>query len=160
MAHVVTLRDTPGNPDVVYLCTAPDMASTMGGFGPARYVGSNPPVPGASYVITTEDLPRFTVYAANRSVSIVDNRGQDMPRRNQPYGREAPLPECTHCGQPARRGTRLQHCPNCGAPWQAIEVGAPYSRNADTHVVCDTCHAHTPQGYSHCTHCGTPHATR
>lgn len=158
MAHVVTLRDTPTDPAVVYLCTPPDMASTMGGFGPARYVGNHPPVAGASYVINAEDLPRFRVYATNRSVAVVDNRGTEDTRRNRPYGREAPLPECVHCGQPVRRGTRLDHCPNCGAPWQAIEVGAPYSRNVDTHDTCTTCGSHTPKGYSHCTHCGSPRA--
>lgn len=157
MAHVVTLRTDPANPTVVYLCTPPDMASTMGGFGPARYVGNNPPVAGASYAITAEDLPRFTVYAANRSVAVVDNRAGPAYTTRRPLGREAPLPECTHCGQPTRRGTRLQHCPNCGAPWEPIEVGAPYSRNVDTHTTCGTCGHHTPAGYSHCTHCGTPH---
>jgi Double zinc ribbon len=157
MSHVVTLKQHPADADVIYLCTPPDMAHTMGGFGPARYVGNAPPISGASYAITAGDLDRFRVYCANRSVSLIDARGNSNAER--PYGRGAPLPECSQCGQPARRGTRLQHCPNCGAPWQAIEIGAPYAHAGNgPHIVCSDCQTSTPAGYSHCVYCGTAHA--
>jgi predicted RNA-binding Zn-ribbon protein involved in translation (DUF1610 family) len=155
MTHVVTLRADPADPGVVYLCTAPGMSSTMGGFGPARYVGNTPPVPGASYVISRDDLPRFTVYCANRQVSIVDSR--TAPSAHRPYGREAPLPECLHCGQPVRRGTHWEHCPNCGMPWQVIEVGAPYSQPNRNVTDCQQCGRSTLVGFAHCTHCGELH---
>jgi hypothetical protein len=156
MAHIVTLKTAPGDTALVYLCTPPDMASTMGGFGPARYVGNTPPIPGASYVITTDDLPRFQVYCTNRGVHVMDSRGGGKPEK--PYGRNAPLPECTHCGQPARRGARLEHCPNCGSPWDPIELGAPYIRQQWAVVVCDECSSETPSGFSHCIRCGAAHA--
>lgn len=156
MSHVVTLKQHPTDADVVYLCTPPDMASTMGGFGPARYVGNAPPISGASYVISSDDLPRFRVYCTNRSVNVIDARGTNTQVR--PYGREAPLPECSHCGQPARRGVNLHHCPNCGAPWDPIEVGAPYAHAGNgPHITCDDCQCSTPAGYSHCIHCGSAH---
>lgn len=156
MAHIVTLKVAPSDPLLVYLCTPPDMATTMGGFGPARYVGNTPPIAGASYVISTEDLPRFQVYCTNRGVQVLDSRSTSKAHR--PYGREAPLPECTHCGQPARRGTHLEHCPNCGAPWFPIELGAPYAQPMWDTRVCDQCSSSTPSGYSHCVNCGSAHA--
>lgn len=157
MTHLVTLKQQPTDPDVVYLCTPPDMASIMGGFGPARYCGNTPPISGASYVISTDDLPRFRVYCTNRSIKLIDARGATTIHR--PYGREAPLPECTHCGQPARRGARLQHCPNCGTPWEPIELGAPFHPgNRWPTRVCDQCSTDTPTGYSHCIYCGAAHA--
>lgn len=157
MTHLVTLKASPTDPDVVYLCTPPDMASTMGGFGPARYVGNTPPISGASYVISSDDLPRFRVYCTNRSVRVIDGRGNSTAER--PYGRGTPLPECSQCGQPARRGARLQHCPNCGAPWAAIEIGAPYAHAGNgPQIVCPDCQTSTPAGYSHCVYCGTAHA--
>jgi len=158
MSHVATLKQGT-DPDVIYLCTPLTMANIMGGFGPARYVGSAPPVTGASYVISTDDLPRFRVYCHSHSVTLVDARTTANSTANRPYGREAPLPECTHCGQPARRGARLQHCPNCGAPWDAIELGAPYAPgNQWPSLTCDQCSTATPAGYSHCIYCGAPHA--
>lgn len=152
MAHVVTLRTDPANPAVIYLATPQDMAPVMGGFGPARYVGNNPPIPGVSYVIPAEDLPRFRVYCTNRSVALLD---QPLPAT--PLGRGTPLPECSHCGQPSRRGAQLTHCPNCGEPWAPIQVGHHYSTTAPQHV-CESCHRNTPLGFTHCTNCGAPHA--
>lgn len=131
------------------------MASTMGGFGPARYVGNAPPVAGASYVITKDDLPRFRVYCTNRGVHIVEDRAG--PRAVRPYGRETPLPECSQCGQPAHRSARPQHCPNCGAPWQPVEVGAPYSQPSRLTYECTWCGGQTVMGFTHCTLCGAPH---
>jgi hypothetical protein len=119
MSHVVTIKQHPTNPDIVCLCTPPDMATIMGGFGPARYVGNAPPINGASYVISTEDLPRFSVYCTNRATHLVDARRTTTTR---PAHAEQPLPECIHCGQPARRGTHLEHCPNCGAPWEPVQA--------------------------------------
>jgi hypothetical protein len=156
MSHVVTLRLHPTDPDLVCLCTPIDMAHTMGGFGAARYVGNAPPINGASYVIGSDDLPRFRVFATHHATHIVDAR---TPTNVIPLGRGAPLPECTHCGQPARRGARLNHCPNCGAPWDATEIGAPYSRGwIGAVTTCDQCSSDTPSGYAHCIHCGAPHA--
>jgi hypothetical protein len=153
MSHLVTLKQGT-DPDVVYLCTAPDMATIMGGFGPARFVGNTPPIAGASYAITSDDLPRFRVYCTNRQVKVIDGRGTTAQHR--PYGREAPLPECRHCAQPARRGAHLQHCPNCGTPWEPIELGAPYAQALAAMVQCASCLRNTPTGYSHCTLCGVP----
>jgi hypothetical protein len=119
MAHVVTLQYDTRDTTVVYLSTDPDMAHTMGGFGPARFVGRNPPIRGVSYVMALDDLPRFRVYATNRGIRVVDTPTRPGPR---PPWMERPLPECTHCGQPVRRGAQPTHCPNCGAPWDPTEV--------------------------------------
>lgn len=157
MAHVVTLKHDPSDTTVVYLSTPLDMANTMGGFGPARYVGANAPIPGVSYVVARDDLPRFVSYAQHHGVTIVDTGA--ARRAPRPPWSEAPLPECTHCGQPARRGAHLEHCPNCGAPWQAVEVGTHHpDHHPGLHAKCATCGAYTPVGFAHCTHCGTPHA--
>lgn len=155
MAHLVTIRQHPSDPDVLCLCTPPDMATVMGGFGPARYVGNAPPIAGASYAISADDLPRFRVYCTNRSVHLVDAR-TTASTYTQPLGRGAPLPECRHCAQPARRGARLEHCPNCGAPWQPIELGAPYAQHLTDTTQCASCLRRTPVGFSHCTQCGAP----
>lgn len=119
--HVVTLKTDSRDAEIVYLCTPPNLARTMGGFGPARFVGYNPPVPGASYAMHTDDLPRFLIYAAHHAVHVIDTRhnGHTVPRQT------TPLPECAQCGQPARRGHHPEHCPNCGAPWVAMEWGTP-----------------------------------
>ena len=156
MAHIVTLKSSPTDPGVVYLQTMPDMAQLMGGFGPARYVGSNPPVPGVSYVVGLDDVPRFQVYCTNRSIHVVDQRDSAKPASQRPAWAESPLPECRQCGQPAKRGARLSFCPNCGATWDATEVGpAAQGRNqSQPMVVCDSCQRHTPQGFTHCCECG------
>lgn len=152
MAHVVTLATAPGDASLVYLCTAPAMAPTMGGFGPARYVGNNPPVVGASYVIAADELPRFRVYCANRGVRLVEQPGPAT--RTRPPWAERPLPECVHCGQPVARGVSPSFCPNCGAPWDAVELGPSRERHEVLTRECVSCHAPTPAAYAHCTRCG------
>jgi hypothetical protein len=118
MTHVVTLQYDPRDTTVVYLSTDPDMAHTMGGFGPARYVGANPPIRGVSYVIALDDLPRFRVYATNRCVTLV---GPTTRVPTRPPWAERPLPECAECGHPTRRGYTPTTCPNCGHPWQGVQ---------------------------------------
>lgn len=123
MSYLVTLRADPADSDLVYLCTDPSMSAVMGGFGPARYVGRNPPVKDAGYVIHSDDLPRFTVYCANRSVRIVDTREREAtpePRR-RPAWAERPLPECRECGQPRARYAQPDRCPQCGEPWVEVQ---------------------------------------
>jgi len=152
MAHVVTMKTAPGDPSLVYLCTPPDMSATMGGFGPARYVGNHPPVIGASYVIEVSDLPRFRVYCANRAVRLVEN---DTPAtRTRPPWAERPLPECKHCGQPVARGVNPSFCPNCGAPWEGLELGPSRERHDVPTRQCEACNAQTPNAYTHCMTCG------
>lgn len=155
MSHLVTMRADTRDSAIIYLCTDPSMAPVMGGFGPARYVGNSPPVKGASYVIAADDLPRFTVYCANRSVHIVDARetGHAVPRHRPPWA-ERPLPECRHCGQPVARGVAPSFCPNCGDPWEAIEVGPSRDRHEVAGRECTSCHATTPAAFTHCTSCG------
>lgn len=115
--HVVTLKTDPATPAVVYLSTPPDLAETMGGFGPARFVGHHPPMPGVSYALPATELDKFRVYATNRGVTVVDSR----PRTQRPGWMERPLPECADCGYPARRGHTPTHCPNCDAPWVGVQ---------------------------------------
>ena len=157
MAHVATVKTAPDNPEILYLCTAPDMAPIMGGFGPARYVGNSPPVKDASYTITLDDLPRFRVYCANRSVHLVDSRDDARRPSDRPAWAERPLPECSHCGQPAsRKANRIQHCPNCGNPWDPIEVGpAGMGRHGPAPLTqCASCDATTLAGFDRCMTCG------
>lgn len=159
MSHLATMKSDPGNPGVIYLVTDPSMAPVMGGFGPAKFVGNNPPVKGASYAIADDDLPRFQVYCANRSVRLVDTR-DDRPEVGTPRARppwaERPLPECRECGQPAQRGARIEFCPNCGDPWDPVEVGPSSTRHEVVTATCGSCMRETPAAYSHCTRCGAP----
>jgi len=113
MAPTVTIKPDPTT-DLVYLSTPPDLAPVMGGFGPARYVGNNPPIPGASYVIAADELPRFRVYCTNRGVHILDQVTRPRPR---PPWAERPLPECRECGQPRARYANPSRCPQCGEEW-------------------------------------------
>lgn len=115
MSQIVTLKADPHSPRLVYLCTRPELASTMGGFGPARFIGTAPPVPGASYVVELGDLDRFRVYCMNRGVSIVDTR--ESATRPRPAWAEARLPECRECGQPRARYANPTRCPQCGEAW-------------------------------------------
>jgi hypothetical protein len=158
MRHVITLKPSPTDPELVYLCTPPELAQTMGGFAPARYVGDRPPVPDASYVISQDRLPSFMVYAANRGVSVGDYRQPSSTPSQRPAWAEHPLPECRQCGQPAKRGARLSFCPNCGATWDAIEVGpAGQGRHESAPMVqCASCMQTTPAGFTHCMECGAP----
>jgi hypothetical protein len=114
MAQIVTLKTDPRDSAVVYLCTTPDLAPVMGGFALARFVGNNPPVTGASYVVGVDDLPRFRVFATNRGVHVSDTR--EPPRARPPWA-ERPLPECRECGQPRARYANPASCPQCGEPW-------------------------------------------
>lgn len=113
---LVTMREDPADNALIYLCTDQALAPIMGGFGPARYVGNNPPVKGASYVISATDLPRFRVYCANRSVRLLDSRVVESPR-TRPAWAEGRLPECRECGQPRARHAQPSTCPQCGEPW-------------------------------------------
>jgi hypothetical protein len=154
--HIITLKSDPEDPEVVYLCTPPDMAQTMGGFAPARYIGDRPPVPDASYVISQDRLPHFMVYAANRGITLGDYRQPRQQPSQRPAWAEHPLPECRECGQPAKRGARLSFCPNCGTPWDPIEVG-PAGQGRESSAPMLTCHAcqrTTPAGFTHCCECG------
>lgn len=159
MSHIVTLQTDPADQGVIYLGTDPSMAPIMGGFGPARYM-RNAPVKGASYVIESDDLPRFIVYCANRSVRVVDRRETEPePVRRRPAWAERPLPECRSCGQPVARGVSPSFCPNCGATWDAVEVGTtPGSTRYVETEVCSECGNDTPVGWTHCTECGARRA--
>lgn len=166
MPHVVTVRAHETNPDLLYLCTPPELASVMGGFGPARFVGRPPwTTPDASYLIATDDLVRFQTFANSRQIITNDARGvvTEAPAQ-RPAWAERPLPECRECGQPAKRGARLTYCPNCGQPWDAIEIGAPETHHHEAGVecphcvkvhTCTGCHLPTPYGFAHCVHCGS-----
>lgn len=156
MAYLVTIQTDPSDPSVLYLGTDPSMSAVMGGFGPARYM-RNGPVKGASYVIAADDLPRFTVYCANRSVRVVDKREAEArpEARTRPPWAERPLPECSHCGQPVARGVSPSFCPNCGATWDAVEVMPSTTRHVEPGRVCLSCGASTPAAFAHCTSCGS-----
>lgn len=115
MAHVVTLKTDPTDASVVYLCTPRELASTMGAYGPARFVGDRPPIRGASYAIAADDVPSFRVFAANRGVTLADMG--PPARADRPGWMERPLPECAECGQPRARYSNPAHCPQCGEAW-------------------------------------------
>jgi hypothetical protein len=162
MSSLVILQSDPTDPDVVYICSGPEMSSVMGGFGPARFIGSTSPIKGASYVIRADDLYRFGIYCINRSVKVLDRRGStgagaDTPRTRPPWA-ERPLPECARCGQPVARGVVPSFCPNCGAPWEAVEVVPGRDRHEVPTRVCASCGLATPAAFTHCTGCG--HAER
>lgn len=142
----VVIRSHDQSAQLVYLDTSPDLATVMGKFRPARYVGAR----GGAYVLTASNLGLFADFAKHHRLQVVDERGSVAALG--PLGREAPLPECDRCGQPARRGSRLAHCPGCGNRWQPIEI-TEHWRDASTDT-CPTCATRQPAGYGWCIRCG------
>lgn len=93
--------------DLVVVHAGPDAAALMGRFQPARWQQK-----AKAYWLPTSHLDAFTRYLDHEGATLVDERGTG--------GATGPLPECTTCGLPARRGVELRYCPGCGAPWAPV----------------------------------------
>lgn len=109
---LVTIHEHEHDKSIVYLDTPQHLASTMGHFRPARYIGARR----GAYVLPVAHVPAFRRFASKAGIDILDSR--EPVTRREP---ERPLPECSTCGQPAQRGARLDRCPNCGEVWTPVE---------------------------------------
>lgn len=140
----IVVRNHDKSAQLVYLDTSPELAHLMGRFRPARFVGAR----GGAYVLAESNLGLFADFARHHQLQVLDERHAAVSSR------QSALPECFHCGQPARRGSHLAHCPGCGQPWRPIEIEERW-REATTDS-CPTCHSRQPAGFGWCGRCGAP----
>lgn len=138
----VVVRNHDQSAQLVYLDTSPELQHLMGRFRPARYVGAR----NGAYVLAESNLGLFADFCKHHQIPLVDERHAPVSSRQDA------LPECFHCGQPARRGTHLAHCPSCGNAWRPIQVAERWRE--DTTASCPTCHTRQPAGFGWCVRCG------
>jgi hypothetical protein len=135
----------------VLLDTPPALATTMGRYEPARFVGMR----NGAYMLPAHLLDSLATFARIHDVMLVDERNTTTHNdRGRVVGPARPLPECANCHQPAKRGHQPAHCAACGHPWQPIEH-QPYTGN-DASDQCTRCLATQTPGFAYCQNCGTP----
>ena len=147
MPGLIVIRLHHADPKLVTLDTPPELAPTMGRFQPARYS----PIRGGSYVMPIEQVENLTVFARFNGLAVSDER-HTAPAGARIVGPPRPLPECSNCGQPAKRGREPTYCPACGKAWDPIE----YVEEAAslTMVECPACQELQRPGFPNCMHCG------
>ena len=145
--RLIIIRNHDRDPNLAYLDTPPTLASTMGRFRPARFVGER----NGSYVVRLDQLATFERFSATSGIILLDKRGALAIDR--PYGREHPLPECALCGQPAKRGASFAYCPECGEEWHPVEP-VPIADAESRTIECGSCGRRQTRGFAHCGHCG------
>lgn len=145
--HVVILRAHHDRPDLVLLDTPPELATVMGRFQPARYVG----LPHGAYALPVDKLDAFATFTRANHVATIDDRGR-QGTTVQP-GQAIPLPECSTCGQPAKRDRPLRYCPRCGAIWHPVAYVETLRELTTT--TCPACSTTQRLGFPICQHCGT-----
>lgn len=143
---------TAGTGDIVTIAVPPDPNAHkfMGRFEAARRTDSG------RYALPADQADNFAKFALLASWQVTDQREQ---ANHEALG---PLPECVHCGQPAKRfddhEKRTPHqppkfCPDCGAPWESRIVKVV---EQDLHATqtCQAC-GHTQLGaFPRCSNCG------
>ena len=147
-ARPVIVRAHESQAQLAYLDTGPELSSIMGRFRPARYVGARQ----GAYLVAAANVEMFRDFARHHHLVIIDERNAATTER--PYGRERPVPECSHCGQPARRNTRLAYCPACGKHWAPVEVDV-YRTDDRLAIACQQCGQAQAAGMRYCQSCGS-----
>lgn len=145
---IIRLARHPRDDQASLAFTPPDLAQTMGLFGPARFSA----VDGAYELDNGEDVNRFIRFMGHHGHRVRDER-IETPSTEKFTG---PLPECRHCGQAAARKTAdaLRFCPACGREWDPV-VYQPTPRTETAAVVkCDACGHPQPAKYGFCGACG------
>lgn len=145
---ILKIRSHTTVPTMVVIDAGPELASFMGGFGPARWQRDS-----RCYWLEVEHLEAFRRYVGISEHTVVDTRSGSSSDGEKFSG---PLPECWHCGQPAARSTAMSlgFCPACGREWEPW-VHQPTPR-AETSAVaaCEVCGHHQPARYGFCGKCG------
>jgi hypothetical protein len=122
----------------------------MGRFQPARYAGLDH----GAYLLPAEQLDNFQTFTRANHLATIDDRGR--PRLAGPVGpgQPNPLPECSTCGQPAKRNAAPTYCPACGDDWHPVIVRT-MQRDLNS-VTCPTCSTRQRIGFPICHACGSP----
>ena len=142
---IVKLRKHPKHDAMCILETPPDLAHTMGLFGPARWSAKD-----RGYLIEAEQIDNLeTFLRLNGQHRLLDERDAG-DQRSVALG---PLPECRHCGQAAHRAADLRFCPDCGAPWDPVVHTAAH-RPGTLRSTCLRCNRTQTAGLTRCGNCG------
>lgn len=137
---IIKIEAHPKQGDLVVVHAGPDAAALMGRFQPARWQPKT-----RTYWLPTSHLDAFTRYLDHEDATLVDERGTG--------GAVGPLPECTGCGQPARRGVELRYCPTCGEPWAPV-VHAAEHMPGGIRTTCLRCCREQHGRLTRCGNCG------
>lgn len=142
---IVKLRKHPKHDAMCVLETPPDLAHTMGLFGPARWSSKD-----RGYLLEADQVDNLeTFLRLNGQHRLVDERDAGETRAVA----LGPLPECGTCGQPAHRAADLRCCPTCGATWNPV-VHVPTHRVGALRSTCLLCHRTQAAGLTRCGNCG------
>lgn len=148
--RVIRVRLHDEQPGLLLLDTPPAMASTMGAFPAARFVGHRR----GAYALPAGLIDDLAIFAKHHDVLLVDDRHTAGDGPGRVVGPARPLPECSRCGQPARRDKPPTYCPSCGDTWRPIEHdGYRDERDVDR---CDRCNTTQSVGFRYCGSCGYP----
>ena len=146
---VIVIRPHPDRTDLVLLDTPPELATTMGRFQPARYAGLDH----GAYVLPADQLDAFATFTRANRLATIDDRNRPSVA-SKGVGAPNPLPECSTCGQPAKRSARLAYCPSCGDDWTPSTHRETLRDLAS--VTCPSCATTQRIGFPLCHACGTP----
>lgn len=142
--HLARLTAHPTDTRTVLLHTPPGLATDMGRFEPARYDQAH-----RAYLVHVDHLAALHRFAATIALHIVDER-------TRPPGQRPLMPECIHCGQPAKLTRQPHRCPGCGQPWKPTFVDPGTGHGEAVRQTCDHC-GHTQRGrFGYCGACGEP----
>lgn len=142
---IVKLRRHPKHDAMCVLETPPDLAHTMGLFGPARWSAKD-----RGYLVEAEQIDNLeTFLRLNGQHRLLDERdaGDERPVAL------GPLPECAECGQPAHRAADIRYCPGCGANWDPV-VHVAGHRIGALRSTCLRCNRTQTAGLARCGNCG------
>lgn len=137
---IVKIEAHPKQPDLIVVHAGPDTAELMGRFQPARWQPK-----AKAYWLPATHLDAFVRHLDRAGATFVDERGSG--------GAVGPLPECTHCGHPVRRGVEPRFCPGCGAPWTPVVHEAEHMPGA-VRTTCLRCTREQRGRFERCMNCG------
>lgn len=145
MSDLIRITNHPTDEQLLLVHVPPHLSRQMGQFPHARWLPS---------------LKAYAVHTAaeaglNATISYIGAHAIDE-RLTHPTNQPQPLrmPECTHCGQPARHDAQPARCPACGEPWRPAYRGTAHHHHGGVTQTCPTC-SHTQHGrFAHCGKCG------
>jgi hypothetical protein len=138
---IIKIESHPTRGDLLVVHAGPDASAVMGPFGPARWQPKS-----RAYWMPAKDLESFVRHLDREGATLVDERATGG-------GPSGPLPECRHCGQPARRGVELRHCPDCGGRWEPVVHASGIGDDA-ARTTCPHCGRAQAGNFPRCQHCG------
>jgi DNA-directed RNA polymerase subunit RPC12/RpoP len=141
MTHLARITEHPTDPDVVLIDIPYELNAEMRRYEAARMA---PELRG--YVLAAEHIDGFTRFAERLNMHVVDER------RHAPNPRPL-MPECAHCGQPAKLSSQPEYCPGCG---QQFEPYFHAETPGESRVSCEYCGHPNKPGFGYCAECGKP----